>query len=547
MSSRRKFRGPSLSVGALAIGDQRANAVGPVRLHCEPGGLRIELFGVGRFSAGFAFATLADAVSFRVPYRAVRGMVRDGRSLMLSLDPRAATPYSRFALTRFSKEPMETLMRVFRTRAVASTASYLLPIPVALAVGYALHARELAGPVGLAAVCAIVAFIAYRLLRVVVGWVSWGGPLSDRLLESFERAMSAELGLELAPDLLDKPEPVREPVRPTQAMGRVMRPVAFSVVSVLGIAAAGAAVLAVKEYGVADRVVLPVADARTGIEGPVRAVVSAGVAVATTEHPACSCARVDSTLWREGLPQLSILVSPVVGEIDAVWLELEKRYPIRYAENQRPRAELHLAVVNNSTAEFKTLDLVMTFAFTDEQGNRRNLRERGLHWPAKLGPGETVRWHVEAPGTELKIETRHDAKLADVGVAPVEAFYPLGRARTPIVRLHGAMMLAMLGDARAATLAAAAGELFPAGRKARDALARAMSPLVACDVAPVDDGFSACIYNGGDQLHRALTVVTTDATGAESSHAIEDFFHPGEGLQVRVPLPSEGRVIAVKP
>jgi hypothetical protein len=530
------------------VGDRRANAVGPVRLTCEPRGLRIELFGVGRFSAGFAFATLADAVSFVVPYRAVRGMVRDGRSLMLSLDPQTAAPYSRFALVRFSKEPMETLMRAFRARSLAGLASYLFPLPIAGAVAYALHRRELAGPVGIAAVAVIVAVLAFRLLRMVVGWVSWGGPLSDRLRDGFENAISERLGLTPAPGLSPKPKPepvTAEPAQPAQALGAVFRPVAFAVVGTLAIAAAGVAVLTVREYGVADRVVLPVEDARTGVTRPVPALVRAGVAAASTKHPSCQCSQVDSTLWREGLPQLSLLVNPIHGQLDVVWLERDKRYPIRYPEGSDPNAELNLAVVNNSRATFKTLDLVMTFAFTDEHGKRRNLRERGLHWPARLGPGESVRWHVEAPGTELKIETRHDAKLADVGVAPVEAFYPLGKATIPIVRLHGAMMLAKLRDGRAPTLAAAAGKLFPAGERVREELMRTLGPLSVCDVSPRKGGFSACVFNGTDELKRSMTLTTTDGDGKTATHTVTDFFHPKEGLKVAVPMAVEGRTISV--
>lgn len=535
-------------MGALAIGDSRANAVGPVKLTCEPDGLRIDLFGVGRFSAGFAFATLADAVSFRVPYRAVRGMIRDGRSLMLSLDPHAAAPYSRFALTRFSKEPMEALLRAFRARALASFASRALPVPVALAVVYALHRRQLADPVGLAALGVIVAFVCYRALRVIVEWVSWGGPLSDRLCDTFERTISAELGLELAPDLATKPPPpTPEPVKPSQALGTALRPVAFAVVGTLAIGASGAAVLTVREYGVAEQVVLPVDDARTGFGPPVHALAAAGVAEGATTHPSCTCAQVDSTLWREGLPQLSVIVSPIRGQIDAMWLEIDQTYAIRYGANDDPDAELELAVVNNSGKTLKTLDLVLTFAFRDEAGKRRNLRERGLHWPANLGPGETVRWHVEAPGTEVKLETRHSAKLADVGTAPADAFYGLSKARIPLVRLHGAMMLSMLRDARAPALAAAAGDLPAVGSKVRDELLRALSPLAVCDVTPSEQGLSACVFNGSEELHRKLTLVATAADGTATRHTVTDYFHPNEGLQVRVPLAAEGRSIGVEP
>lgn len=546
--------GQPLAVGALAIGDARANAVGPVRLTCERHMLRIDLFGVGRFSGGFAFATLADAVSFRVPYRAVRGMVRDGRSLLLSLDPQAAAPYSRFALTRFSGEPIHKLMRAFRVRALASAASFVLPLPITAAVTWALHRRDLADPVGLAAIALITCVLSFRLLRGLTRWLSWGGPLSDRLQGAFERAVSAQLGLELAPDLVASPagrapqgmvEPA--PVRATQAMGAFLRPVAFAIVGSLAVGAAAAAVISVQRYGVAQRVVLPVADARSGFVAPAQALASAGLVDGATQHPGCSCGQVDSTLWRAGLPQISILVSPIRGAIDTIWLERDKTYAIRFADGDDPTAELDLAIVNNSTQKLRSLDFVMTFAFRDESGRRQGLRERGLHWEANLGPGETVKWRVEAPGTELKIETRHNAKLETVGVAPADAFVSLSKARLPVVRLHGAMMLAMLRDPRAAALGAAAGEVPPAGAKARAELMRTLSPLAICDIVVSEGGgFDACVQNGTGSLYRSLTIGATDGEGGTLRHVVRDFFHPREGLRVHVPLESSGRTIVVE-
>ncbi len=563
MGSRRRFResdhptaARALTVGALAVGDVRANAVGPIRLSCERDGLRVELFGVGRFAAGFAFGTLASAVSFRVPYRAVRGMIRNGRSLLLSLDPRVAAPYSRLALVRFSNAPLGALMRAFRVRAAASAVSYVLPFPAAAAAGWEVWRRELVGSLGAAVVAIATAMVVFRLLRGWVGWLSWGGPLSDRLLTAFEQEVSERLGLTPAPELVagaaaptPRPPPVAdEAIRPTQALGAFARPVAFALVGSLALGAAVASVLTVRRYGVAEEVVLPVADAETGLSEPVRALASAGARDGATQHPSCACARVDSALWREGLPQLSVVVSPVRGQIDAVWLSLGETYAIRHGADDKPLAALDLAIVNNSVATLRSLDLVMTFAFRDEAGQRRNLRERGLHWPGRLGPGETVKWRVEAPGTEVKIETRHDKKLEQVGVAPPEKFYPLSQARVPEVRLHAAMMLAMLGDARAASMVAAAGELDGRAAATREEILRTLSPLALCDIVPREQGgFEACLYNGSDALQRSLTVVATGGEGAPSRHVVNDYFHAGEGLRVTVPLDPKGKLLRVEP
>ncbi len=102
----------SLSVGALAVVDRRANAVGPLRLTCERDALRVDLLYVGRFSLGYVAPSVADAVSVRVPYAAVRVLMRDGDRLLLSIDARVMRPYNRFALTHFGSQALPALMRL---------------------------------------------------------------------------------------------------------------------------------------------------------------------------------------------------------------------------------------------------------------------------------------------------------------------------------------------------------------------------------------------------------------------------------------------------
>ena len=206
-ASRRQFRasGPppaTFSVTALAVADRWANAVGPVRLTCEARGLRLELIQVGRFAQGFAFAGLADAVSFTVPYRAVRGMVQHGRALHLSLDPHAATPYNRFALSHFAAGPPRSLLWSLRLRSWALVVVALLAlaggVAVALTVARAESSAPSWAPWALGALCAVVI---HPLLQRLVRRLTAGGQESDRLRARFERIVAAQLGLEVAPEL----------------------------------------------------------------------------------------------------------------------------------------------------------------------------------------------------------------------------------------------------------------------------------------------------------------------------------------------------------
>src|SRR4051794_18468038 len=95
----------AFSVGAFAIAGPEGNAVGAVRLTCARDRLEIELVRVSSFTAGFAPGAVARAVSFSVPYAAVRGLVRRGRVLCLALDPAVARPHNRFTLTAFTEDP----------------------------------------------------------------------------------------------------------------------------------------------------------------------------------------------------------------------------------------------------------------------------------------------------------------------------------------------------------------------------------------------------------------------------------------------------------
>jgi hypothetical protein len=537
-----------LVVGALAVADRRANAVGPVRLSCEGDTLRIELLQVRRFAHGFAIAAPTQAVTFRVPYTAVRGLVREGHTLYLSLDPAVAAPHSRFALTRFSRDAVTALMRAFHTRTTVAALSWLMPLPLALTVAAVLPAELVAGKLGIGAVALVALFVSWKLLRRLLSWVSWGGPESDRLRAAFEHTVAARLGLEPAAELAEDPAVLLAP-SPTEVvapsignvLGAVLRPVAFAAAGTLAIAGVIAAVVSVQMYGVADFVILPVDDALTGIAGPLERVSRAAALVGTPKRPLCSCARVHGRLWGDGVPQLSILMSPRRGGIDALYAEPGATYPIAHADPQNDdEAELDVAVVNNSAVPLDTVDLVVTFARRDAQGQRRHLIERGLHWPGELGPGASVKWRIEAHGTELKVDTKLEGKVGEAGLlaAGADAFVRLGDARLEVVRVHGAVMLAYLGDERAPQIVQALGHLNERGELAKAAIVDAFEPLKLCDVQSSRGGVSACLFNGSDALERKL-VVTELGVASPRSWTVEDLFAPGHGLTIELPVGRE--------
>jgi hypothetical protein len=264
------------------------------------------------------------------------------------------------------------------------------------------------------------------------------------------------------------------------------------------------------------------------------------------------------------LPQLSILALPSKGALGQLWLESGETYQIGFRPGPPPRlprtldsdedklamarrardgqskVELELAIVNNGELTIDTVDLVVTFARRDTEGRRRFSVERGLHWPAKLEPGEAVKWTVQGKGSELRIDSRYQAVVGDaLDAAPADAFYELRNASLSAVRVHGAMMLAYLGDPRAGSVMKAFGPLSGVEERALDDLRRLKAPLRACDRSEQGDKLSLCLFNASDELARGL-VIQERGTAQPRSWTIDDLFVAGRGLRVAIeaaPLP----------
>jgi hypothetical protein len=544
------------------VADAKANAVGPVRLTCLPAALRIELLRVGRFAAGFAFVGLADAVSFEVPYTAVRGMVRQGAISHLSLDPHAATPYNRFALTRFSRDPMSALMRSFRLRAWAVIARYLVPPPLAALGAWAVPADLAGGPVGRLAVGLILLVASHLLLRRGLDWLVGGGARSGELAEAFERAVSARLGLVPATDRQGGPlagERQDGVIRSGQLVGAGLRPRLFAAVAMLAVGTSLLAVTAVQRYGVADEVVLPVDLAQAGVTQPMLPVVPRAIDEGTPDHEGCQCVRGDAPMWRGELPQVSVVVSPVAGDVDGFWLDIAETYGAAEGElppdadgddddddddDAGPRIEFDLAAINNSAEEIDELDFVVTFARRDASGRRRALLERGLHWPGTLDPGEAIKWRVKASDrTELKVDSRLVRKIGEgLPLASADELAGLQRANLPAVRLHGAMMLAYLGDPRAEALLQRLEGLNAREEALRQALLDTFRPLKVCEIRPAEQSgqLEICAFNGTEALERRLLLEEMAADGTiERRHELDDLFIAGRGLRFVVPVDPE--------
>src|SRR5689334_1537645 len=116
------------TVGALALAAEGANAVGAVRITLFDDEMEIELVRAARFERGFVMASVAESRPMRVPYSAVRGLVRRQRALCLALDPQVATPHTRFTLAHFTTDPRDALGHAFESRQRAALFVMVIPL-----------------------------------------------------------------------------------------------------------------------------------------------------------------------------------------------------------------------------------------------------------------------------------------------------------------------------------------------------------------------------------------------------------------------------------
>jgi hypothetical protein len=544
------------SVGALALAAPRANAVGAVRLTLAPEVLEVELLRVVGFSRGFAAGGVAEPVRFTVPYVAVRGLVRRGRMLYLALDPGVIAPYNRFALARFTADPAEALTRAYLARALARWVSYLVPLPFGALVGLLAPGSLVSGALGRASLAALLALAAWFALREIVAWQSWGGPLSDRSRDALEQAMAERLGLFSEPE----PEPATLdetpfPLGAARSLTRVRvapDPPAPALSSRSIFTVAFAAIFAVVVMALAKRLGDPAAipprveTLQAGLAAASRRAhdavapepaepgeepraAPAGAAVG----PRCFCQRAMSPLWAEGIPALQILTFAGEDDLGSGAVPREDR-------PGSPRYDLDVAAVNDGAQPIRDVRVTVTFARRNKAGRRVGAVDRGLFWSGLLAPGHAVKWHVRAPGSEMKIDASVTGTLEDAGLdpAPAVAFAELTRSRWRAVRAHGALMLAYLHDPRGREAALALDGRTPEDRLFLARIARAAAPVIACDAKIEGDRLGVCVFNGASTPREGLELRGLPAAAPRFPIAGKLGVHEGGRLDVPFAGPS---------
>jgi hypothetical protein len=524
------------TIAALAVADGPADAVGVVQLACEDDALALTLIRAGAYRRGFVPGTLAESVTVHVPYAAVRGLVRRGRALVLTFDRSVPTPFHRFALARFSDDPAETLAAVHRAHRWASTLAWAIPGPIGALAAAIPPAALVGGALGRASLALLVALLTGASMRALAAWLAWGGPVSDRHREAFETAISERLGL-LPP--MPRPRgsaaarpPVVELEPPAAPQVAWMRIVGLAGIAALGLVVALAFV---RRFGTTTAPPAPELD-DTALAARVEAPPKPPPPPPPPPEERCFCTRADSSLWREGMPVLSVMTT--TGPDGA-----EVAPTPRLDEHDNPVFGYDVAVVNNGARKIRETRIVLTYAQRDAQNRRVAVTDRGLYWGDPLTPGAAIKWTTEGTGTELRVDKNIAGTLEERGIqpAPADRFFALLRARHRVVRVHGAMMLAYLHDPRAeealdAIGATMAGELAKVRR-----IRAAAKPIVACDVKVADGRLSACVFNASTKPGTGLSLreLQDDENKPARAWSVAPEVPLHDGVRVAWPLDGE--------
>jgi len=294
---------------------------------------------------------------------------------------------------------------------------------------------------------------------------------------------------------------------------------------------------------------LPAGDPSTAIASGPRELSSAPSAPITAEPPrpvvqlpSCTCERSESSLWAEGVPKLSVLSTNRPGKSSA-------RKPSVYPE---------IAVVNNANEDLKNVMLTVDFSLSAREGHpARHTGEQGLLYDGVLGPAQAVKWRIKGRGDDYTVTSSVSGKVGEGGVqpAPADAFQKLLSARTPSVRLHGAKMLAWLGDPRARE---AVEELEREHRQDMEQslslLADALRPVRVCQPritqGPTSSSvrLEACVFNASNEAHDRPALVARTGQGMDEQETrwiVEAPLPPGTGVRTTGTLDAAGGLESV--
>ncbi|HEX4335737.1 MAG TPA: hypothetical protein VH062_07465 [Polyangiaceae bacterium] len=470
---------------AIAIPSDRSNAIGSVELECTPLGLLVVYHGVGAFQTGYTPGALTTGTQIVVPWTAIREVSLDGNRLLVVVDE-SLTPHNRLLLSGFTQGDPPPLAERRRRRLTIRIGTFAGMFVAAVLVAVTVARLSTDGGASLGVVLGCFA----------AGLVFFAGMIADHKLareglesEGTRLAFVSELSAyvpSLAAALDPTAEPPPPPPPPVELPSfQMLLPRTTTAVVITMSAALVAAMLTANWLSRApvraerdpyepprDERLRPESEPNAPSQvAPAPAAVATGEPIAATALPTpasqrttpapepspadrereaarssaetvtlsggCTCKRADSLLWQDGLPRLSTV--------------LIERHTKAHANH--PHLELEIGVVNNWNESLPEVSLLVRFYERDPPSStkRTSTFDRPLYFAGPLAPGQAIKWHVEARGNDFEVTGAASPMLDPTGAdaAPTTVVAELLKAIHRPIRLHGAMMLAYLGDPRA--------------------------------------------------------------------------------------------------
>jgi hypothetical protein len=502
-----------VKVRATAVAEERSNAIGTVELECTPHGLIVIYLGVGAFTDGYAPAALTMGTRITVPWSQVQSARIEGAQLFLGLDP-VLTPHSRLVLVGFSTGDNEHRQEATKQRLVIWIGAAAAALVAAMVSS--LTVPRVAPHAGAGAAIFVAAIAAFSILVI--------GLLADRQIgarglsgDAAREAFAYDLARHI-PNLIRLPAPPPKPAVPFQlpTFEGLWPRTTLAIVISLSACLLGALLTArwlllpaERPEAVASRSEPPPREREEeprNVTAPppppthAEAPSSKGTEAPSTPLGAhCTCARSDSPLWSDPIEQLTALV-------------ISQRVTTGPVQK---RSEVEIAAVNNSDKEIRELAMQLEFFEQDPPPSNKSysVANRAVYFEGPLTPGQAIKWSVEARGSRFTVDHPRPGTIGPGGdaAAPTNLLADLLNANHRPVRLHGAMMLAYLGDPRAkeATL-----KLKEALREEEapflDRVLRALSDVRVCSVQVNGSGpkrtVEACVFNASGEPKEKLAL-----------------------------------------
>lgn len=539
-------------VRAVAVAHERSNAVGTVELSCGPKGLWVRFVRISAFTDGYVPYPAIAGQAITVPYDQVVRVATDAEGLVhLTLDP-SCTPFHRLVLAGLVRETtfdhhFSWLQRARFEHAVtlAAIASWL---PIAAGLKALVPALS---ELLVLSIAATIALLFNGMRRAIASRLVLFGARTERVRSELVSDLSLRLGPSRVQDLVTPGVAVasghaveRAPERVVPAEGAGLGPL-FATAGIVA-AVALLAILVGRTIWLQPREAeaLPAGDPSSAIASGPADLSSAPSAPITAEPPrpvvqlpSCSCERSESSLWADGVPKLSVLSTNRPGKTS-------ERKPSVYPE---------IAVVNNANEDLKNVMLTVDFSQSPREGHpARHTGEQGLLYDGVLGPGQAVKWRLKGRGDDYTVTSSVSGRVGEAGVqaAPADAFQKLLSARTPSVRLHGAKMLAWLGDPRAReAIEVLEREHRQDMEQSLSLIADALRPVRVCQPRITQGPTSSsvrlevCVFNASDEAHDRPALVARTGRGQEEQETrwiVEAPLPPGTGVRTTGTLDAAG-------